>query len=214
MRRISSIVHVLILAILGCAACGGDDGGGGGSSAGGSGGGGSGGGGAGGGAAACQTLATSSLPGVSIEFTTSDCSYTLAEAAAGITIDYEVIVEADIPNLFPQPQDEGGCDQPGPSGLILFENLSGGGQRYCVCDVGVCPGPSGDPGTAIQGVHPATFLWDGRNWTGPSDTGVPKGDPFSAGEYTLSVSAVGTFDDAGAQAPFQVEGTFVIHLLP
>jgi hypothetical protein len=205
MHTTSPTVHGLLLAILGAAACGGDDAGAGATTAGAGGSGGS---------ASCQMQTTSSLPGVSIEFNTSDCNYMLAEAAAGITVDYEVIVEADISSVFPQPQDGGGCGQPGPSGLILFEDLSGGGERYCLCDQGNCPGPSGDPVTVVQGVHPASFTWDGRNWGGPSDFDAPKGDPFPAGDYILTVSAVGMFDDAGTQAPFQVDGTFLIHLLP
>jgi hypothetical protein len=206
---------VLILALLGVAACGGDDDGAGGSAASGSGGGGSTAASSGsGGSAPCQTEQTSSLPGVSVEFTTSDCNYTLAEAAAGISIEYQVLVEADIPNVLAQPSDDGGCGEPGPSGLILFEEVSGGGQRYCRCDVGLCPGPSGDLVTVPAGTYPATFAWHGRNWNGPSDTGAPEGAPFPPGDYTLTVRAVGAYGDPAAQTPFEVEGTFLIHLLP
>jgi hypothetical protein len=161
-----------------------------------------------------MTGGMSTLPGVSVEFTTTDCTYTLAEAAAGIKIDYQLVVAADIPNVYPLPQDGGGCGTPDASGLIAFEKLEGDGQTYCICDEGLCPGPSGNPSTVAMGSWPGSFDWDGVNWTGPSDFGAPKGKPFPAGDYTLTVSAIGEYDDAGTKKPFSVSGTFPIHLVP
>ncbi len=211
MRELS-LLGILVLTALTTIACGGEDnqgsGGSGGSSSSASGSGG-----AGGGNTTCATDSTSTLPGVSIEFTTTDCTYTLAEAAAGIAIDYNVVVANDVPNVYPAPQDDGGCGEPGSNGLITFAVLEGANQKYCLCDVGICPAPSG-PITVTKGSSPGSFSWDGRNWTGPSDTNVPKGNPFPAGSYTLTVSAKGQFDDAGTKKDFDVTSTFVVHLVP
>lgn len=216
MRELS-LLGFLVLTALTTVACGGEDnqgsgGSGGASSSSSSGSGGSGG--AGGGSTACASDGTSTLPGVSIEFTTTDCTYTLAEAAAGIEIDYNVVVADDVANVYPVPQDAGGCGEPGPSGLISFAVLEGANQKYCICDEGICPAPSGNPVTVVKGTHPGSFSWDGRNWTGPSDTAEPKGEPFPVGSYTLTVSAKGQFEEAGAKKGFDVTSTFVVHLVP
>jgi hypothetical protein len=219
--RIRCFFSILLLATL-PAACGqSNSSSSGGSGAGGSGGAGSAGsGGAGssssrgaGAGAECKIDGSSTLPGVSIAFTTTDCTYTLAEAAAGITIGYNVVVESDLQGVYPVPQDAGSCDDPNPSGLIPFAVITGGSEKYCICDSGRCPGPSGPAVAVIEGSHPGTLTWDGRNWTGPSDSDNPKGNPFPAGDYTLTVSAVGKYDDAGAKKDFNVTGTFVLHLV-
>lgn len=223
-RRLAYIIFPLALTLAACGSGngggsgggntsgsgGGSGGGGGSSSASGSGGGSAGGGGTG----DCTTGGDSTLPGVSVEFTTADCTYTLAEAAAGIEIGYRFVAAADVPNVFPVPQDAGGCGMPGPSGLIPFAKLDGNGQNYCICDEGLCPGPGGNPVTVPAGSYPGSFTWDGVNWTGPSDFGNPKGAPFPPGDYTLTVSAIGQRDNAGTKEDFSVSGTFVVHLVP
>ncbi|NOZ00800.1 MAG: hypothetical protein GXP54_02795 [Deltaproteobacteria bacterium] len=159
----------------------------------------------------CVTGADSNLPGVSIRFAADRCSWTLAEAAAGIEIPYSVVVDDDFQDVFPMPQDAGQCGQPGTSGLILFEKLAGGDQSYCICDTGLCMGPDNKPVTLKKGEYAGVFQWDGVNWAGPSDTGNPKGQPFPPGTYTLTVSAVGSTDNPEGPA-FKVEGTLEIQL--
>ena len=148
----------------------------------------------------------STLPGVCIRFDAQDGLTSLEEAANGITIPYTVIVEADVADVVVLPQDAGGCDQPGASGLILFERLAGGGQNYCRCDTGLCMGPDEVPFTLAAGATPESFEWTGRNWSGPSDTGNPLGDPFPAGIYTLEASAIGRVGGVD----FEVSNTFLI----
>jgi hypothetical protein len=178
--------------------------------------GGSGGGTGGSGAGApCQTGGASTLPGVSFEFTTSDCTYTVAEAAAGINIEHAIVAAADVSGVYPTRQ--GGCDEVGPHGLLPFAKLAGGAQSYCLCDEGLCGGAPPDPYTVPQGTHPLTFEWDGVNWTGPSDFGNPKGEPFPPGDYTLTVSAIGQYAEdplSGVLKDFSVSGTFLLHLVP
>jgi hypothetical protein len=164
----------------------------------------------GGGAAPCPISHTSNLTGVSIEASPAKCEFTLAEAAAGITIDYAVKVAADVDGVSPQPQDAGKCEGPGDSGLIVFEKLGGGGQSYCLCDVGLCGGVKIPPATLKTGEYPAKFTWDGKNWGGPSDTNNPEGAPFPAGDYVLDLSALG---NVAGQA-FEVRTTVTIRLVP
>lgn len=160
----------------------------------------------------CPSTSWSTLHDVAIDIPEQPCVFTLAQAAAEISIDYVVHITAAVDDVVPAPQDAGDCGQLAPGGLTLFETLSGDGQLYCLCDVGLCP-PDDDPPVQLQpGTTPGVFEWTGRNWTGPSDTGNPVGPPFPPGTYTLRVSAVGTVGPAAD--PFQVEATFSITLLP
>jgi hypothetical protein len=143
----------------------------------------------------CEGVGLSLLPGVCIWFPAEGHSWSLAEAAQGIEIPYWVIVEYDVHSFVPQPQDEGACDTPDDSGLILFERLSGDGALYCECDNGFCGTPAADPVLIPKGQTRGTFTWNGLSWTGYSDTSEPYGPPFAAGTYMLEVSAVGMILD-------------------
>ena len=163
----------------------------------------------------CKPVSTSTLPDVSLHFLATDCSFTLAEAAAGLTIDYEVEIAADVPGVAPEAQDAGNCETPQPYGLVVHEVLAGGAEQYCLCDVGLCPGNPLPPVTLGAGTYPGSFGWQGENWGGPSDFGAPKGAPFPAGTYDLVVSATGTVTEAGSlPVPFSVTGKLPITLTP
>lgn len=138
------------------------------------------------------------------------CVFTLAQARAGISVPYDIVVEHAITGVVARPQDGGGCGRAGASGLIPFAELTGGGQRYCLCDTGLCVPPPTTPVTLAAGTTSAQFTWDGVNWTGPSDTGNPKGPAFPAGSYTLRVSATGTVNGSA----FTVAATYPITLVP
>jgi hypothetical protein len=156
----------------------------------------------------CPFSGTSTLPGVSIRFT-STCSFSVAQAKM-LKLPYEVVVEHDIAGVVPVPQDAGNCGAAGPSQLVVFESLSGGGQSYCLCDTGLCAPSSRTPVTLHAGTYAGVFMWQGRNWSGPSDTGNPMGAPFPPGGYTLSLSAKG----AANGASFTVTATMGITLTP
>jgi hypothetical protein len=64
------------------------------------------------------------------------------------------------------------------------------------------------------GRYAGSVAWDGRNWTGPSDSSNPEGAPFPAGDYEFSVSAVGTWRVQGTDQPFEVAGTLRVTLTP
>ena len=160
-------------------------------------------------ASRCNTQYSSTLPGVRIEFPAPRCSWSLAEARAGLHISYELHIDQDIEGVIPRSRN---CALPGPSGLILFEDLRGNGQSYCLCDQGLCAEPSDDPSTARKGVYARTFKWEGRNWDGPSDMLNPKGKFFPTGTYTLTISVQGYWQGPSGRDVFKVVGTIDINL--
>ena len=149
------------------------------------------------------------LDGVSLAVR-GPCVFTLAQARAGISVPYDIVIAHTVTGVVATPQDAGGCDRAGASGLIPFAELTGGGQRYCLCDTGLCMAPSMTPVTLAAGTTSAQFTWDGVNWTGPSDTGNPKGPAFPASSYTLRISATGRVNGNA----FTVAATYPITLVP
>jgi hypothetical protein len=146
----------------------------------------------------------STLDGVCIGFPATDARFTQAEAASGVSIPYTITVTRAV-TIDARAQDAGHCGRPGPSGLIVMEDLSGTGGSYGIRDTGLCAGGA-HISKLVPGSYEGTFHWDGRSWAGPSDTGNPKGPPFPPGRYTLDVSAVGT---VGGQA-FEVVGSLPV----
>lgn len=168
---------------------------------------------------ACNGVASSDLTGVSIEFPDDRCSFTAAEAAAGISIKYTVVVANTLASVSPLPLDVGHCDEPDPEvGLIPFPKLSGQSQLYCLCDVGGCADTSHRPAIVVPaGRHDRSLTWMGQNWRGPSDTIQPMGPAFPPGTYTFNVTAKGTWiaaADATTPAPFTVSADRTITISP
>ncbi len=162
----------------------------------------------------CEGAGESTLPGVEIRFAPQKCTFTLAEAMAGVAIAYTVEVADVVEDVSPASGDASACDEPGASGLIVFEELGAGDQHYCVCDVGLCPEPTPTIVSLQAGSYPDTFTWSGTNWSGPSDTANPLGPPFPPGEYVLRVNTQGTWGPGGQSQDFSVTGTFPITLIP
>jgi hypothetical protein len=160
-------------------------------------------------------VVASDLPGVSLEVVSTDCTFTLAEAAAGIVIDYRLEIEQTLEGVATAEYGSANCVFEVPEeGLLISEILEGDGQYYCVCDVGLCPPFELVPRTLAAGSFPLAFSWDGRNWTGPSDYGQPKGDPFPAGVYTLELRGIGEYDEPGSGTrAFEVMTTVDITLV-
>ncbi len=181
--------------------------------------------------ASCVLDTTSTLPHVHIDFESTRCVFTLAQAAAKISIAYDLIVDQDVPGFqltsaYSPPYYSTGAST---GDLAISEVLSGGGQQYCLCDEGLGPAtcPTSDGGTTAPpagtsgpcppitipaGTYPRVFTWDGRNWNGPSDTGNPEGAPFPAGDYELAVTTdPGSIGDAG---DLRATGTFLVRLVP
>lgn len=162
----------------------------------------------------CEPTSSSTLPGVHIEITSAACTLSLSDPGPGLVFTYEVVVDEDIAGVAPERQDAGGCGQPGSSGLVLFEQVAGGTQRYCLCDVGICQAEPLPAVTLKKGTYPGSFSWSGRNWNGPSDTVEPLGPPFAAGDYAFTVNARGKLSTAGGDVPFEVEAKLPVHVVP
>jgi hypothetical protein len=163
----------------------------------------------------CKTGGSSTLNSLSIVFPAGPCTATLAQAAAGLVIPYQVVIKDKLQDVVALPMDAGQCGKSDQSGLIPFPQIEGGGQKWCICDVGMCMGPDTQPKSLVPGTFDAKFTWDGVNWFGPSDTSNPKGKPFPAGTYTVSVKAKGYRDDPGkGKIPFEVVGTRTLILVP
>ncbi len=158
---------------------------------------------------ACTVTSTSSLNGVSLVFRAPvDCSFSVAQAQAGISIPYDLIIDSDVDAVTPKRRAGSACEEPGATGLIVFEQLTGGNENYCRCDEGDCPGSVLATKTLHAGTTPFAFSWHGRNWQGPSDTSNPEGAAFPPGDYVLAVRATGTH----AGTDFEVAATLDIHL--
>ena len=151
---------------------------------------------------------TSTLPGACVLLEPVD-PIAVDVALTGIEIPWVMMVEADVNDVVPEPQDAGDCHEPDDSGLIVFERIQGGGNVFCRCDEGLCDGFDATPRTIPRGATPGRFTWNGRNWQGPSDTGAPPDEPFPPGLYTLTVSAVGRYQGN----PFVVANTVQVQLV-
>ncbi len=140
----------------------------------------------------CEIQSDGTLKYLTIDLNGARCKFTLAEAKAGITFKYRIVVDKAVLNVVSYALDAGHCDEAGSSGLKVFEKIHGDGQSWCICDEGLC-GPSGEAIEIAEGVYEDSFTWDGVNWNGPSDTASPKGEPFPPGVYTLVLRAEGTY---------------------
>ena len=78
-----------------------------------------------------------------------------------------------------------------------------------MCDVGLCPEPTPRPTTLVTGETTEVIEWAAYSWNGPSDYGADYGDPFTAGEYTIEVTASGFFTaaDGTEMTPFTIVAT-------
>jgi len=71
-------------------------------------------------------------------------------------------------------------------------------------DFGLAPPPKGTVKSLNKGTYAHIFTWDGRNWTGPSDFGNPKGKPFPAGAYDVTVTIHGYLVVGNAKMPYEM----------
>ena len=154
------------------------------------------------------------LDGVHLEIDAAQCTFSLADPQATVSLPYRVVVDQDVTGVTPRSQDAGQCAMPGPSGLITFEKISGNQQQYCICDSGLCAPTGMLPVTLKKGTYPVAFTWDKHNWYGPSDTNNPEGLTFPVGDYTLEVSAIGLHTVPDGDVGFIVSASMPIHIVP
>jgi hypothetical protein len=133
--------------------------------------------------------------------------FTTAEAAKGIKIPFEIVVLEDRNEVIPLPPGPSYNTPAGPSGLFPFLRIDGMKQLYAPLDFGLGAPPKEKATTIKKGIYKDTFTWDGRNWTGPSDFGNPKGKPFPPGEYKITISVAGKLKTENATRPYAITGT-------
>lgn len=139
---------------------------------------------------------------VEIVFPAQQTAFTQAEASAGISFVWELVVPDPMDEVYAHSQDLGCCVD-GVSPLGARETVSGNQQYYCDCDHGLCDPSSCQDPPAIQltqGRTAYTFVWPGVNWFGPSDTANPYGPPFPRGEYLVGVQATGQWRPPGSSS--------------
>lgn len=144
---------------------------------------------------------------VKIEFPKDGYTCTLAEAAKGIKLQYKIIVAQDYAGVIALPSEPSFQEPPGPSGLHPRERISGKGQLYCLLDFGRGAPPQEVAKTLKKGSYLHSFDWDGRNWNGPSDFNNPKGKPFPAGTYVVTVALHGKLVSGKDNTPYQITHT-------
>ncbi|WP_437713637.1 hypothetical protein WMF45_47415 [Sorangium sp. So ce448] len=139
------------------------------------------------------------IPGVKISIASSRCAYHRGEPAEFV---YTITTDSSVPPIdLAASTGCGRCVEPtsDPLSLVSYKisGLSWGAdpqpQLYCLCDVGCC---APDEAVTVQvdaTTVTQTIRWSGRQWTGPSDTSTPEGDPFAPGSYEVEV----TFDGQG-----------------
>lgn len=143
---------------------------------------------------------------VQIEFPKDGYRYDLANVAKGIKIEYKVIVKKDCEGVIARPYGPSFAEPPGPSGLHPRERISGMGEMYCLFDKGLGQPPREVVRLLKRGTYLHSFAWEGRNWSGPSDTGNPKGKPFPAGTYDVRVTMNGLLATDKGKLPYQISG--------
>jgi hypothetical protein len=141
---------------------------------------------------------------VQIEFPKDGYSFTLAEAAKGVQLPYKIVVGQDYEGVIPLPNPPSYHEPAGPSGLHPREQIAGDKQLYCLVDFGLGAPPKEVVKALKKGTYSHSFEWDGRNWTGPSDFGNPKGKPFPAGTYEVTVTLRGKVVTEKGTVPYEI----------
>lgn len=166
----------------------------------------------------CEPKGSSTLPGVRIEILPASCHVSLSAAGPDVALVYSVVVDEDVAGVTPDRAENAFCEPPGPSGLIVYDEVAGdtdhcGEQRWCRCDVGLCDSSQMPPTVTLKkGSYPTAVAWSGNNWNGPSDTFQQEGPPFPLGTYSFNVVAKGTVMTAGGEVPFEITASMPIYV--
>lgn len=141
---------------------------------------------------------------VKIEFPKGGYKLTLAEVAKGVKLKYKVVVARDVEGVVALGTPPSYHEPAGPSGLHPHESITGKGQSYSLVDFGLAPPPREVAKKLKKGSYEHSFEWDGRNWSGPSDFGNPKGKPFPAGTYEVTVTIRGKLVTDKGKVPYEI----------
>ena len=165
---------------------------------------------------ACVPTYEGSIPGATLDLSKTPCTFSIKAAKGVFDLGYKLTVLTS--EKLSTGGNMGGCP-PQPSsihgGIATFEQLDGGGQKWCMCDTGLCA-PIEPPFTASTvGSYDVAFTWDGKNFQGPSDTGNKPGPAFPPGSYVFSVTVAGKHQKAdGTTETFSGVAKLPITLTP
>jgi hypothetical protein len=138
---------------------------------------------------------TGSVPGVTLAIRSADCVYQAGQDARFV---YEITTDATVPAIdVPASIGCGSC-QPATTDprswvgwVIQGASSDGADQTFCLCDVGCCAPEAARTIKPATGTVSDVIDWSGRNWHGPSDTGMPQGAVFPPGIYQVKVTFAG-----------------------
>jgi hypothetical protein len=155
----------------------------------------------------CMVMAEDArLPGVRLRIEGDSCRLETKHDHS-----FRYVLEVDDPIMYYSPATFSGCGRCGgytsdPRSLIDF-SIGADDVWYCLCDTGCCPQTTTSMQTLQTGTFEGGIDWPGRQWHGPSDTDVPLGPGFPAGDYAVSVTfSVPNIGSITARLPIEVYG--------
>lgn len=143
--------------------------------------------------------------------------FSQAEAAKGVTLKYELIVDRDF--LACVDAERGSND--GSNAFPVFEVIHGGDHLYGRVNLAIPPAtPPHYAGEAAKvysrGRYRYEMKWDGRNWRGSDGCSpeAPNGPPFPPGEYQLTLTASGIVEESDGARWFQLKAVAPVVITP
>jgi hypothetical protein len=136
----------------------------------------------------CEAHGAGTLPGVTLTLRSAKCTYRVDEL---ITFHIDMVVDDTVPTIDVPTSKFYQCIQhtADPTTFLTFvidgKSAAGNAQRFCYCDLGLCPD---EPAASIKPSAVTTTIdqpWSGHNYGGPSDTDEPLGPGFEPGHYVV-----------------------------
>lgn len=142
---------------------------------------------------------------IAVRFEKPSYTWTRAEAAAGVTLRYRIVVSEPIPGVTPDKQTSAAPGQIPPKELLHLPSVEGGGHRYANVDGGLGPMTAYESRTVPAFSEDFELRWEGKSWSGPSCTGQPLGPAFPPGTYRFQVRVKGVRAKGKGSRPYRVE---------
>jgi hypothetical protein len=169
---------------------------------------------------ACEVQYSGGIPGAKLDLSKTPCVFSIAKAGGKFPLPYSIVVKDATP-LWNTDPNAGQCPPQNVfGGVATFVTVDGIGdgtpQEWCLCDVGKCAPPKDITySDTTPGTYSHDFLWDGKNFGGPSDTGQQPGPAFPPGVYTFKVKSQGLFKHGdGTEDAYTATATLQIQLNP
>ena len=164
---------------------------------------------------ACAPVYTGSIPGATLDLSQTPCVFSISAAKGVFSLPYKIHVASAQKLSVPATNGCNATPTPETGAVVLETVVAGGGQKWCVCDVGLCQVQTPPFTPTIPGDYTVDFTWDGKNWFGPSDTGNQPGPAFPTGTYEFRVSIAGKHQhEDGTTVPFAATAVLPIELVP